>query len=100
MLKDPGAFAIDFSFCLGDGFHQGWQYNGREIIEILGRGECLIVHCAAGLGRSGMIAAKILTTYGVPPERAIFRVREVRPGAIETEQQARYVLDGPPLRVE
>ncbi len=84
----------------GPSFQQGWQCNAREVIEILGRGERLIIHCAAGLGRSGMIAAKMLTAFGVPPETAISRVREVRPGAIETQQQARYVLDGPPLRVE
>lgn len=81
----------------GESFTLGWHQHGREIFEILSRGDRLIIHCAAGLGRSGMIAAKILTAYGMQPAAAISLVRSCRPGAIETDGQAQYVLSGPPL---
>ena len=45
-----------------------------------------------GLGRSGMIAARLLVELGEEPRAAIQRVRQVRPGAIETAAQEDYVL--------
>ena len=51
----------------------------------------------AGLGRSGMIAAKLLTACGAEPAEAIGLVRRARPGAIETPAQEAYVLREPPL---
>jgi ADP-ribosyl-[dinitrogen reductase] hydrolase len=45
-----------------------------------------------GLGRSGMIAARLLVELGEEPRAAIQRVRAVRRGAIETAAQEAYVL--------
>ena len=43
-----------------------------------------------------MIAARLLVeTGGVEPEIAIERVRAVRPGAIETGAQERWIRTGP-----
>lgn len=81
----------------GEPFILGWHDHGQEILQSLFRGHRLVIHCAAGLGRSGMIAAKLLTTFGMQPEQAISLVRHCRPGAIETKSQAHYVLKGPPL---
>ena len=49
-------------------------------------------HCKGGLGRAGMVAARLLVESGYTPEDAIERVRAARPGAIETQAQERYVL--------
>ena len=57
----------------------------------------MLVHCAAGLGRTGMLAAMLLTELGVSPTDAIRRVRAARPGAIETEAQAAFVANGSAL---
>ncbi|WP_200306505.1 dual specificity protein phosphatase family protein, partial [Paracraurococcus ruber] len=53
------------------------------------------VHCAAGLGRSGMVAAWVLTGFGMPAAAAIAAVRAARPGAIETAAQEAFIRDGP-----
>ena len=76
---------------------QGWRAHGPAIVESLRSGRRLIVHCAAGLGRSGMVAAKILTTFGMSADDAIALVRKCRPGTIETQQQADYVRSGDAL---
>lgn len=57
----------------------------------LARGETVLLHCAGGLGRAGMIAACVLRGRGLSPEAAIAAVRLVRgPRAIETlSQEAR-----------
>lgn len=56
-------------------------------------GRLVLVHCGAGLGRSGTVAAAYLVRSGWEPRAAIARVRELRPFAIETEEQERAVVD-------
>jgi atypical dual specificity phosphatase len=56
-------------------------------------GRMVLVHCGAGLGRSGTVAAAYLVRQGWEPRRAIGRVRELRPFSIETEEQERAVID-------
>jgi atypical dual specificity phosphatase len=51
------------------------------------------VHCAAGLGRTGTVVAAWLTSRGVPPAEAIDRVRLLRPGSVETDEQVEAVME-------
>ncbi|MEM7405145.1 MAG: tyrosine-protein phosphatase [Pseudomonadota bacterium] len=72
-------------------FVRAWQDAAPELQAALGEGGCVAVHCAAGLGRTGMFAARILSLAGLAPDAAITAVRRARPGAIETRAQADYV---------
>lgn len=63
----------------------------RELVGELTAGRRVIVHCYAGLGRSGTIAACVMVALGATAERAVDRVRAVRPGAIASEGQALFV---------
>jgi ADP-ribosyl-[dinitrogen reductase] hydrolase len=78
-------------------FDAAWKKDGENIMQSLRDGGKIIIHCAAGLGRSGMIAAKILSAFNKTPQIAISSVRDIRPGAIETDQQVDYVLHGPSI---
>lgn len=51
----------------------------------------MLVHCKGGLGRAGMIAARLLVELGMPPDTAIRQVRLARRGAIETPAQLAVV---------
>jgi atypical dual specificity phosphatase len=46
------------------------------------------VHCTAGLGRTGVVLACYFVTKGLTAQNAIARVRRLRPGSIETDEQA------------
>jgi len=47
----------------------------------LDAGEGVIVHCGAGIGRAGTLAAAVLITHGASLEDALARVSASRPGA-------------------
>ncbi|XP_045625438.1 dual specificity protein phosphatase 23 [Procambarus clarkii] len=50
------------------------------------------VHCRMGRGRTGvMLACYLMKYYGQAPEAAIWNVRLMRPGSIETREQERAV---------
>lgn len=72
-------------------FEEQWLTQGREIRELLRKGDDVLVHCKGGLGRAGMIAARLLAELGMDPEEAIHAVRRVRKGAIETPSQLALV---------
>ncbi|WP_234024904.1 ADP-ribosylglycohydrolase family protein [Tsuneonella amylolytica] len=74
-----------------DAFEQAWLTAGEGLRTRLRNGFDVVVHCKGGLGRAGMIAARLLVELGTPAEEAIAIVRAARPGAIETTAQERYV---------
>lgn len=76
----------------GPAFDAAWRTMGPRLTERLRKGESVVVHCRGGLGRAGLVAAKLLTMMGEDPATAIERVRAIRPGAIETPEQEAYVL--------
>lgn len=66
-----------------------------RILAHAGAGGTAVVHCRGGLGRAGTLAACCLVALGADPLAAIQAVREVRPGAIETDRQEAFVLAFP-----
>ena len=68
-----------------------WIRESPSIHSVLDRGGRVCVHCMGGLGRSGLVTARLLIEFGIPSEQAIRMVRAARPGAIETPEQEAYV---------
>ena len=62
-----------------------------DLSAMLHEGARLAIHCRAGLGRSGLLAAALLVWRGVAAEEAIAAIRHCRPGAIETDGQEEYI---------
>jgi predicted protein tyrosine phosphatase len=82
----PTQFDLFFHF-LGDGLRAGK----------------VLVHCHAGIGRTGMMAAAYwMRRAGLAAPEAVARIRQARPGAVERQEQhaalaalaARLAADG------
>ena len=78
-------------------FEEQWLTHGRDIRDLLCGGSDIVVHCKGGLGRAGMIAARLLVELGMPPDDAIRKVRAARKGAIETAAQLALVRRTKPI---
>ena len=72
-------------------FEQKWVESGAELRSLLRSRRDVLVHCRGGLGRAGMIAARLLVELGTAPDKAIASVRTARPGVIETDAQERFI---------
>jgi ADP-ribosyl-[dinitrogen reductase] hydrolase len=72
-------------------FEEEWETAGEELRQILREGGRIVLHCRGGLGRTGLVAARLLVEFGMAPHEAIRRVRAARPGAIQTREQEEYV---------
>jgi ADP-ribosylglycohydrolase len=74
-----------------------WIKERRYIHAVLRRGGKVCIHCKGGLGRSGLVAARILVESGIHPSAAIKIVRKARPGAVETKEQEGFVESLSPI---
>jgi len=61
--------------------------------DALARGECVAVHCAAGVGRTGTLLACYFVSQGMTAQEALDFVRSRRPGAVENQAQELAVLN-------
>lgn len=72
-------------------FEEEWETAGKELRRILREGGRIVIHCRGGLGRTGLVAARLLVEFGMEPQEAIRRIRAARQGAIQTREQEDYV---------
>jgi len=80
-MRPPDSFAL-----------REWLAISRDLASALRNGERLLIHCAAGLGRTGtMVARLLIDEFDFNPQAAIETVRAHRPGTIESHEQERFV---------
>jgi protein-tyrosine phosphatase len=53
----------------------------------------VVIHCMAGLGRAGTVAACYLVHAGMSAHDALCAIRWVRPGAVQSLAQERCIFD-------
>jgi ADP-ribosyl-[dinitrogen reductase] hydrolase len=80
----------DVSIPRGD-FRDAWAYSGHRLRSLLRAGKKIVIHCKGGLGRTGIIAGRLMIELGQVPIEVIDAIRMARPGSIETSEQEVYV---------
>jgi len=73
-------------------FEKNWDTIGADIHKRLSDGDSIVIHCRGGLGRTGLLAARILVEFGMEPVQAVAAVRQSRERSIETYLQEHYIL--------
>ena len=71
-----------------------WPVAAKQALGVLDAGGRVLIHCFGGQGRSGMAALRLLVDLGEDGATALRRLRTVRPGAVETEEQRRWAVGG------
>ncbi|MBW2520749.1 MAG: ADP-ribosylglycohydrolase family protein [Deltaproteobacteria bacterium] len=82
---------VDVSVPCSD-FEKAWSRQASRIHEVLYSGGKIVLHCRGGLGRTGLVAARLLVDFGLDAEQAIRQVRSARPDTIETAEQEQHVF--------
>ncbi|HEU4410584.1 MAG TPA: tyrosine-protein phosphatase [Polyangiaceae bacterium] len=70
-----------------DRAHHQLARTARELAARLGEGESVLIHCAAGLHRTGMLAYAVLRSLGLSPEGARATIAEARPETAEAMRE-------------
>ena len=81
----------DFGAPMGDDLEL-WEKTAQSLTAQLNTGARILCHCKGGQGRSGMMVLRVLITQGEAPQEALARLREIRPGAVETDAQMAWAL--------
>jgi len=74
-------------------FENGWLEHIQTLLRIIESSHNIFFHCKGGLGRSGLVAAKLLKNFGFENNTSIEMVRNARAGAVETVEQENYIRD-------
>jgi len=86
---------IDAYFFPVDDFHAFEPEDLRRLLDVLTEclddGQTVMVHCWAGQGRTGTVAACALIDRGFSPEDALAHVRGARPGSVANHPQIELV---------
>ncbi len=77
----------------GPDFEAVWRGADPQVYQPLREGGRILLHCRAGLGRTGTVAARLMIEFGAEPQAALTAVRQARPGAVENPEQVEYVLN-------
>jgi protein-tyrosine phosphatase len=73
-----------------DAFEEKWSQAGPQLRQLLQDGKRVVIHCKEGLGRSCLIAARMLIEFGVAPEDAVNMIKQAQPGSLELPEHEEY----------
>ena len=67
-----------------------WACAGPRLAQWLREGQRIVIHCKEGIGRAGLVAARLMIELGTPPEQTINSVQKARPGSLQLYSHEKY----------
>lgn len=69
----------------------------KQLYAEISAGQHLVIHCRAGIGRTGIIAGAVLVASGIDPQLALTRISQARGVTVpDTDEQRMWLLKLPP----
>ncbi|MCM2680276.1 tyrosine-protein phosphatase [Echinimonas agarilytica] len=72
-------------------FEEQWAEKKDDVLEILSHDGTVVLHCKGGTGRTGLMAAIIQKTLGVPLQKATEAVKSIRPKSLTIPAHTQYL---------
>jgi protein-tyrosine phosphatase len=70
------------------------EHFALKTIECARKGNNIVIHCSAGIGRTGLFAAYLAKqVFDLPGKEAIIWVRKYIDGAVETDEQKQLIIN-------
>jgi protein-tyrosine phosphatase len=73
---------------------ENWRDLSQRLHQYLDDDRKILIHCYAGIGRSGTIALRLMVERGADPIEALAQIRHIRPGAVERPAQYEWAIAG------
>jgi len=71
-------------------FDEKWRVVLPSLCNLLREGQRILIHCREGIGRAGLVAARLLLELGVPAAESLKIVRRARPGSLMLASHEKY----------
>lgn len=78
-------------------FEENWRWMGPRLQGLLRDGQRILIHCKEGIGRSGIVAARLMIESGIDHSSAIRAVRKARPGSLILNSHEEYCRSLSPI---
>lgn len=67
-----------------------WRRVIYCLCDLLRKGQRVVIHCKEGIGRAGIVAARLMIELGMHPADAISTVQKARPGSLQLYAHEKY----------
>mgnify|MGYP002631721328 CR=1 FL=1 len=82
-IEDDQAPGIEFESC--------WRSFHQQIEALLSNGKSIAIHCKGGSGRTGLMAALLLTSRNQAPDEVIKQIQAIRPRSLTLDEHTHYL---------
>jgi ADP-ribosyl-[dinitrogen reductase] hydrolase len=72
-------------------FNARWETLSPCLCNILKGGNRILIHCREGIGRTALVAAKLLVDLGLTADETVKLLRKTRPGSLLLYSHEQYV---------
>ncbi|MEW7980692.1 MAG: tyrosine-protein phosphatase [Candidatus Sedimenticola endophacoides] len=93
-------FPVEDDAAPAEAFEQSWQASKPDVLELIEQGECVVIHCRGGSGRTGFMAAVIMRELGMDEAQATDLVKGLRPNSLRLPAHTEHLAAHYDVKIE